>query len=713
MDVVSLAPVPVSALRWRVGEGPWSLAVVCKLTFLLRPERCALAKRQEPIHSNDLRTAELPSDRILAPCDRLPARPRVDVTAYVPGSKSPLGSEVRLAVSSIDRRVAGTGRIVHELAGLAGGSPMRPSLLPDLHDEVELPEGFDWFEFQCAPPEQRLGELQPDAELRLERVVDEHAVLSTRLPNVAPQTFLERDGQRREIAMRIDGLWFDGRRGLACVTFRAQIPLVHREEQGKVFIAVAGPDARFADAQVGELVAKLRGVPTPPSSQTATREDATRTTRKPEATETSLLGALRDDATSDSLAAFVDAAPPWLRRETASQPPPSTPTTARTPSVEPPPSGMADVTAAFVAIPAPSVPPLPPPSSPGLARTTPHGPATSASPITAPATLGATSLPLPPARPPLSTAAGLGPAPVAPPPMPSSPWSRAPRDLDASPPSVVAEPALPLEPARATEPRPPRVTADVIELLWFDAEATARLRRRHAALAEELDFAPLDSEHDLPSSDPAAARDHHTHFGLLTSISPLGLAELRDRVRGAVSETGRFTPPIVAVAGELAFPFEPLEQLKATAGAMTPMVGDDRRLGDAIAAAESLLASPLASASQEPIQKMLDTLRKAFREVRRAVATEQLDELVTRSLLEQRRYQRRNLLSGTWIRALLTTPTSRESTPCYLPESLASTLPMMTSFRARLLVEAHVRLDQYEASRHALRAVTLGRVLEL
>ena len=45
MQVVSLAPVPVASLAWRVGDGSWTLGVVCKLTFQLNPGQAKLAKR--------------------------------------------------------------------------------------------------------------------------------------------------------------------------------------------------------------------------------------------------------------------------------------------------------------------------------------------------------------------------------------------------------------------------------------------------------------------------------------------------------------------------------------------------------------------------------------------------------------------------------------------------------------------------------------------
>lgn len=714
MHVVSLAPVPVSSLPWRIGDGPWTLAVLCKLTLLLRPDRAALAKRQEPIHAHDLRTAELPADRILAPADRIPGRPAVDVTVFAPtrDAAGPVG-EARLVVGTIDKRVRTVGPLLHELTGHACGSAERPWSVPESYDTLTLPEGSDGALFQCAPRDQRLRELAPDAELRLEGLHPEHRSLVTRLPNVAPQSFVERDGDRRELAMRIDGLWIDARRGLGCLTFRAQLPLLDLDEAGKVFVGVAGPDRRFDAAQLGELVAQLRqgGAQSPPSASHQGRggdsEGDAHRARRVEATSTSILGALGDDETADSLAGFIDAAPAWLRREGASaglaRPVPMPPPSA-TPRSAPPSARSADATAAFVAQASETSPPT---SSPGSAEG--MGPARASVPVLLPQP----SLPLPPptARAPLTTTPGLGPSSGAP-----SPWSRARPDgegahLAASseePPREIAT-----EAPRPTETRAPQVGRETIELLWFEENATATLRLRFSARAAELEFEPGDPAHDLATDDPERARAHHIHFGLLTTQSPVSHVELRERMRDAVSLGGRFTPPVLALTGELALPFDPVEHLRATAGAMRPLVGEDRKLLEALAGVDELLASPLAAASTEALQRMLEHVRRSFRDVRRAVTPQELDDVVTRSLLLERRYQRRSLLGGNWIRGLLTPAGARESVPCYLPAPLDAALPLVTSFRVKLLAEAHVRLDQYETARVALRTITLGRVVEL
>jgi hypothetical protein len=259
----------------------------------------------------------------------------------------------------------------------------------------------------------------------------------------------------------------------------------------------------------------------------------------------------------------------------------------------------------------------------------------------------------------------------------------------------------------------PTQRRDVVELVWFDATATRRVRQTWPQIAEELEFAPVDHRHDLPCDDPQKARERHTHFGILTEAPQSDVHDLPSILREAVNEQGRFTPPLVVLAGRLQFPFDELEILRATAAALTPLAGDDKKLKESLSNVKELLESPLLQHSNELIDNFVKHLRGLYDGSKRAVSRDYLDTSVERMLLEQRRYQKRSLFDGSWIRALLSPTAGGETIPTYLPESLDKTLPMMVAFRARLLAEVHIKQDQYESNAHALRVVALGRVLDI
>jgi hypothetical protein len=243
--------------------------------------------------------------------------------------------------------------------------------------------------------------------------------------------------------------------------------------------------------------------------------------------------------------------------------------------------------------------------------------------------------------------------------------------------------------------------------LWFDEQATERLRRRWPELCDELDFAPAEPLHDL--TDRRRAREHHLHFGVLTEAPRVTPRELRQELARATSKSGRFTPPLVALAGELTFPFDELAILRATAAAIRPLAGDDKKLMEARGQVKELADTPLLGGSSETVANFTRHVRKLYGESKRSLSLEYLDEAVQRILLDERRYQRRTLFGSEWIRALF--QLKSETTVAYLPAELDKQLPMLVSFEARLVSELHVRQDQYEPHPCALRVVTLGRVV--
>lgn len=272
-------------------------------------------------------------------------------------------------------------------------------------------------------------------------------------------------------------------------------------------------------------------------------------------------------------------------------------------------------------------------------------------------------------------------------------------------------PKPPAQPAPA--PRKRAVPDEVVELLWYDDDATERLRRRWRKLCDALAFSPRDDQHDLATKNPKEARNHHTHFGVLTEANLDTADSLRRTLREAISERGRFTPPLVLVPGTLRFPFDEVATLRATHAVVKPLAGDDKKLRAVLTQVEELLASPLLTGSTETVSNFNKLLRKRYDSSRRTITIEYLDETVQRLLLEQRHYQKRTLFGGEQIRGLLSVRGSDKQVPTYLPESLSKKLPMLTSMHVRVIAETHIKQDQYEKHPHALRVVTLGRVIKV
>ena len=278
--------------------------------------------------------------------------------------------------------------------------------------------------------------------------------------------------------------------------------------------------------------------------------------------------------------------------------------------------------------------------------------------------------------------------------------------------AAVAPPSAP-RPVPVSE-KPARAPAEIFDLIWYDERSLPRIRARWEALVTELDFEPAEPGADLGADDAEKARGRHNVFGVLTDGEAIDVSGVARAVRGAVNDRGRFTPPLVLVAGDLRFPFDEVETLRATLVAATPLAGTDKRLKETIDSLNELLQTPYLQGSTGLVEKLLLQLRDQVQQANRALPASYLDGHVERLLLEQRRYQIRKVFGGEFIRAFLAAGAPEETpVPVYLPRHLDQTLPMMSGMKVRVVAEANVQQDQYDASPHALRAVALGRALPL
>jgi hypothetical protein len=258
---------------------------------------------------------------------------------------------------------------------------------------------------------------------------------------------------------------------------------------------------------------------------------------------------------------------------------------------------------------------------------------------------------------------------------------------------------------------------DVLDLIWFDESFVPRIRAWWEELVTELDFEPSDTRRDLAAEDPDKAKSRHNVFGIMSDGAVVDTAGIPREIVEAVSDKGRFIPPLALVGGELRFLFDEVETLRATIIAITPLVGNDKRLKESIDSMSELLKTPYLRGSTGVPEKLTRELRDQFRDANRSLPASYLDTHVERLLLEQRSYSVRKVFGGEFIRAILSTPgtvgSSDPPIPVYVPKHLDQTLPMLVVMKARLIVAAHLQQDPYEPSPYALRAVALGRSVQI
>ncbi|WP_433937378.1 DUF2169 domain-containing protein [Sorangium cellulosum] len=731
MEVLALGPLPVASLLWQPRPDAWMLTFACKTTFALRPGESPLAPEQEPLREADAHWRDDPAFSLYASTDIVPIRPRADVVlvghAFAPGQAPVRSLVARLSVGEIDKSIevfcdrsftkegalregqpfarmpllwerAARGADAANAVGIAAGARdaygahRLPNLVPpgtaiSGPDDVIEPVGFgpiapswparrsrlgrhaaafasgEWQRsplpadldasyFNAAPPDQQVASLRGDERIALENLHPELPRLATRLAGERPQAFVERPGQAAQpVVLRPDLLWIHTDRALCALTWRGQIPLAHPHEAGAVRVSL-----------VSAPVSALFSAPS---------------------------ASVRRD--SD----------PGEGREALSSPAPSS---AGARSARRGGAGRTDMPAS------------------GLGETVP--------------TTGAGGLALPFVAPASAPPLVIGPRPavVAPPPV-ESPWVAGAAHAAAAPPSTIGSSAVaapsrpdPAPAAPAPAPAPARAPAargaaaarsgpaEIVHLIWFDPESVPRVRRQPAfrPLLEELDERPPDREADEPAlaKDPMAVEDHREIFEIIARAGATDADGAQDAVVEAVRDGGKFVPPVCLLAGELIFGFDELETLKATVTAATPLVGSDEQLRAAVAPAQEFLKLPELRSAPAVAEGLTTRIKEAF-EGKRVAPAGYLRTQTERALLDQRQYQRRPVFGGPHLRALLQPPGSSQQIPAYLPGALAQQLPLYQRFRARILAELHLQVDQHESHPIALRVLALARVAPL
>ncbi len=642
--------------------------------------------------------------------------------------------------------------------------------------EVPLPDGLDPMFFQSAPPDQQVTEIRQNERIILENVLPEHPRLVTSLPGLRPRAFVDRaTGEHEEVAFVADTLLIDTDRGVCVVVWRGRIGLRHPQEAGRISVAmVEDAEAPVAPRAPMKTIAPPNEADDDQDNGLTTLVPPNEMARPP--SQKTFIPGLSATGTHARVMPFVgadqsamrvatqaarpsDAALPFLRSEQSPQGVPPAPVSPS--SSMPWPMSAGPATALPVA--PPMGPQVPPPGTvvPPLKGAPPlPGQVVPPAPVL-PAPMHSAPMHSAPIHPAPVSPVNIAPAQVARPSVAEpvgSPWaSSAPTGVvgaaiglgvaaavvapatisSAKPGSAVAlsdaaadgqlRSAAPAQSvikpmgvmAGASKPSRP-ANSDILDLLWYDDNFVPRIRSYWEELVTELDFEPADPRRDINAEDPEKTRIRHNVFGILSDgdmVEPPGISRV---INEAVNQRGRFTPPLTLTGGELRFPFDEVETLKAMIVAMTPFLGSDKRLKEMVDGMTELLKTPYLQGSTGIVDKLVRDLRNQFRESNRSLPATYLDGHVERLLLEQRRYAIRKVFGGEFIRALLTVYVpdgqakgSDASIPVYMPKSLDQTLPMLVTMKVRLIVEAHLQQDPYDTSPYALRTVALGRSYQM
>lgn len=585
-------------------------------------------------------------------------------------------------------------------------------------------EDVDLAFFQVAPLDQQLPALRPDERLVLENLHPEHPRLVTNLPGLRPVAMLDAGGAPpAALPLLADTLWIDTDRGRCTLTWRGRLALERPDTPGRILISLEEP---------------LREAGWSSGGSEATRLIAVQNAGKPETTQPMKGGGggalpFRPadphgppvpasipsgpampwahegqgstlDVPIDELLS-KDAVPPWVARPVGpprpAGPPPARPAAARPSAPAPAPA-------------APAPPPMVPPPAPAV-PVVPAPPPMVSAPAPAPSRRGE-----PPPPPPqirlagaegrsLSSASQEGALAAS-----NAAAARAGAAVPGEPPPAPSKPQAP-------EPAPAAASGqEVIELIWFEPSFVPRIRKTPAwtALmkpppAPPKPAAPARGQPPPPPPPPPSpeAQEEAARadvFSVLSRAEPSTEAALghgREVDEGAALEA-----PLHIIAGELSFPFDEVEVLKATVAAASPLAASDKKLKELLDMVEGVMKMPLQGAP-EVVHGFTQKVHEAWQSANRLLPGDYLVVHTERVLLNQRHYQKRELLDGEWIRAVVLLGGGTAPMPAYIPWKLGKRLPLFQRFRARLLVEALPQQDQYESHPLALRVAALGRMV--
>lgn len=642
--------------------------------------------------------------------------------------------------------------------------------------QYSMPEGLDPLYFNAAPSDQQVDQLHADEGLLLENLNIQHPILRTNLQGMCPKAVVERGGPPEELPMSLDTLWIDTDSGLCTVTWRGQLRLDDPDAPGRILVSTIKKARResypslpsvpeTSIPQAAPVAPNSSPSGAPPEAEAILRALGNKrvsefedTTMRPTRTKGPALPFSHTRPEQPPSAAperTLDPSPKPIHEpsgetvvalpgspggpvlpfshgsEATPYPAPEVIPATSAPNLPQPPAMVR---------PQPSTGPIAPaignsPWAAGLSTTTPSSMPQSTVEIVAPP-LPQSALPRAhgekepraaavPAASAASSFAISSPTEGSPtaPKVGSLKALKQPGVGSSVPPSgaaaasnAAADPKD-IKPRAAALPSSSRSHAP-IELLWFDRAFTDAIRKEQSfkstlAYAKPA-AAPKPDDKKPPTKSASSEVDPREEVASICALGePCSVEGLTAAMNAAIDERGIFSPPVVLIGGDVEFPFDEVETLKATVAAITPLAAGDKKLKETVDAIEELLKTPWLQSAGSVTERLTAQAKEAFASGNRLLAPGYLESHTERILLEQRHYQKRTLLGQVWIRALLASVGSSSRVPTYLPQALARELPMFQRFPARLIAEVRPQLDQYETSAIALRVVALARVLGL
>jgi hypothetical protein len=217
----------------------------------------------------------------------------------------------------------------------------------------------------------------------------------------------------------------------------------------------------------------------------------------------------------------------------------------------------------------------------------------------------------------------------------------------------------------------------------------------------------MEAEADLElEAGPPGGDDRRSAFEVIARAPTTPSEALETSLGDAIRGDGKFLAPLVAVAGTLLLPFDPVARLTLACAAFEPHGAQSPAVRQATAAVKPYLEHP------DSLPLIADTLHDQLAAAVRGQLRNapEIERAVTRLLVERRAHQVREVFGEPHVRCLLATG-PEPHVAMYLPVAAALLLPLAAQLDVRLIAELHPRVDEAEAHPCALRVRCVAREL--
>lgn len=259
------------------------------------------------------------------------------------------------------------------------------------------------------------------------------------------------------------------------------------------------------------------------------------------------------------------------------------------------------------------------------------------------------------------------------------------------------------------------VQSDPVVLLYLDRASIPRMVRKPVwqKILDSMEDEAIDPEADDPalSTDPLEIQHQTQTYAILKHGTIVGIPAAEATLEAAVAKRGRFAPPIELFEGDLEPIFDDVEFLRALVATLGPLATNDEKLEKALQVAGQVLQASGSTNVAPLARRQRLELQTAYQSGKRSMFFDEIEALVSRSMLEQKKYRLQTILGGEHLCAWFFMAGHDKPELVYVPSDAAPFLPLSRRFLARMIAEIQIPQDDDETHSMVIRCLALSKVV--